>query len=176
MHYLTAIPNFTWTTGCPGLCPWSPSLPACSDGKAHSAERAFALGDPPCSHAVASPSTSQNHNGFHSPLEQKKEKEAWEFNLLHSFMMHFLKIFNGNSVPTVLSKNREVYLYWNWKNNNGSAAAIWLNNSTVWGTFRMHVRGLTLYWSPGVQSCFHHLIPYFNVFYASNHGKGKMSL
>lgn len=110
MHYLTAIPNFTWTTGCPGLCPWSPSLPACSDGKAHSAERAFALGDPPCSHAVASPSASQNHNGFHSPLERKKEKESWEFNLLHSFMMHFLKIFNGNSVPTVLKKQRSIFI------------------------------------------------------------------
>lgn len=72
MHYITSIPKFTWTTGCPGRCPWSPSLPACSDGRAHSVERVFALGDPPCSRAVTSPSASQNHNGFHSPLGKKR--------------------------------------------------------------------------------------------------------
>lgn len=68
MHHITTLPNFTWTTGCPGLCPWSPSLLACSDGKAHSVECESALGGPPCSPGVTSPSASQNHSGFHSPL------------------------------------------------------------------------------------------------------------
>lgn len=68
MHHITTLPNFTWTTGCPGLCPWSPSLLACSDGRAHSVECESALGGPPCSPGVTSPSASQNHSGFHSPL------------------------------------------------------------------------------------------------------------
>lgn len=141
MHYITAIPNFTWTSGCPGLCPWSPSLLACSDGRAHSVGCVFALGDPPCSHAVASPSASQNHSGFHSPLKEKKHD-------------HFIIIIKKKRIMISC-------LYLKWKTKNSSAAGY---------------NGLTLYWSPGVQPCFHHLISHFNFFYTSNHSKGKMSL
>lgn len=80
VHYIITTLNFTWTTGCLGLCPWSPSLPACSDGKVHSAGHVFAHGDLPYSHAVASLSASQNRSDFHSPL--KKEDCNWSMHIM----------------------------------------------------------------------------------------------
>lgn len=63
-------------TCCLGQCPWNPSPPACSDGRARNVEREFALGDPPCWRGLTSPSASQNHSGFHSPLGERTERST----------------------------------------------------------------------------------------------------
>lgn len=119
MHFNSAIPKFTWMTGCPGLCPWNPSLPACSDGRVHSVERVFDRGDPPCSHAKASPSASQSHSGFHSPLWKKQTSL-----LIQPFA------FNWKSCKLwacCAHNNRESWYYvHNWKPNNSPAGGIWL--------------------------------------------------
>lgn len=85
MNHTDSMPSFTWTTGCRGRCPWSPSLQACSDGTARSDENVFAPGDPPCLRAAASPSASPDHNDPHFPLKA----ETW----LVKIYIYTLRIF-----------------------------------------------------------------------------------
>lgn len=128
-------------TCCLGQCPWSPSPPACSGGRAHSVGREFALGDPPCWRGLTSPSASQSHSGFRSPLGEKNRKKH---------------------VSTGFQSEKSQKTAWLFLRLTG------LMLGMTWT--------LTLHWTPGVEPCFHQLISHFDIFNASDHSKGEMSL